>query len=592
MSKIKASDYIVEWFSKNGVDTVFGYQGGMVTHIADSINNHPMVSFIQAYHEQSAAFAAVGYARYRNSIGVAIATSGPGATNMITAIADAFFDSVPVIFITGQVNAYEYKYDRPIRQLGFQETNVVDMVKPITKYAALVDKVEDIPLALDNALKIALSGRMGPVLLDLPMNVQREFINLDDVSQCAFVCSDEQLPVFNINIDNILSVINESSKPLVLIGGGVYKDNCAKEVFDFLNKNNLPFISSLHGKNSCDETSDLYLGTIGSYGNRCANMALGSADLLIVLGARLDVRQTGGLLTGFLPHGQIIQVDIDANELNYGRVINKKLNINTNIRSFIEALESIDLFEYNPSWVNYLTNLKCKYNQQKEILRNIDNSSPYKLMELLNNTAEANDIFCADVGQNQMWAMQMLKLQKNQQFHTSGGLGSMGSCLPIAVGIAFAKKDSSTVYAINGDGGLHMSLQSLLLISQYDLPIKVVLINNKALGMITQFQELYFNNQMVGTKLSGGYAVPNFLDIARSYNLKYIKVDVTNNREFSNDEFREFFVSKNCILEYVIDDCKVFPKLEFNQPSYNPSPVLPEDELLDNMLITSAEVNQ
>ena len=209
-------------------------------------------------------------------------------------------------------------------------------------------------------------------------------------------------------------------------------------------------------------------------------------------------------------------------------------------------------------------------------------------MMFLNRIAKENDAFCADVGQNQMWAMQMLKLSKNQRFYTSGGFGSMGSALPIALGVAIANNSAAadTIYSINGDGGAHMALQSLMLIKQYDLPIKVIIINNKSLGMITQFQELYFNNNMVGTTAAGGYLVPNFADIAKAYGLDYFKVDQTNNRQFNEHDFTPFITAKNCLLEYVIDsDCRVYPKLEYNQAIYNPSPVLPEDELWANMLI-------
>lgn len=591
MEKIKASDYIVEWLSAHGVDTVFGYQGGMVTHLADSISNHSKMKFVQVYHEQTAAFAAVGYARHNCRLGIAIATSGPGATNLITGIADAFFDSVPVIFITGQVNTYEYKYEKPIRQLGFQETNIVEVVKPITKYAKLVDKIEDLPNELAKAFEIANSGRKGPVLLDLPMNIQREFLTSEQLVDIKPQQNTINVDKLESELKNIADEIKKSERPLLLIGGGIATANAFELLDSFIEKTKLPFVSSLLGKTACNEKLAQYVGTIGSYGNRCANMAIANADLLLVLGARLDVRQTGGVVSGFVKEGKIIHLDIDRNELEHSRISDKS-NINIDISDALKRLISRVEPLFNSEWHNYLTMLKNNYNQTREIIRTQVKSAPYDLMNYLNIISEDTDIYCADVGQNQMWAMQMLQLTQNQRFYTSGGFGAMGSALPISLGVAFAKKNDATIYSINGDGGTHMALQSLMLIKQYDLPIKVIVINNKTLGMITQFQELYFNNNMVGTTAHGGYLVPDFESLAKAYGLNYFRVDQTNNRQFDKSDFIGFVQSKNCLLEYIIDnDCRVYPKLEFNQPIYNSSPALPRDELIDAMLIKIVDIN-
>ena len=377
----------------------------------------------------------------------------------------------------------------------------------------------------------------------------------------------------------------------MLIGGGIATANAFELLNSFLEKTQLPFVSSLLGKTACNEKLEHYVGTIGSYGNRCANMAIANADLLLVLGARLDVRQTGGVVSGFVKEGKIIHLDIDRNELEHSRISDKS-NINIDISDALKWLISRVEPLFNSEWHNYLTMLKNNYNQTREIIRTQVKSAPYDLMNYLNMISEDTDVYCADVGQNQMWAMQMLQLTQNQRFYTSGGFGAMGSALPISLGVAFAKKNDATIYSINGDGGVHMALQSLMLIKQYDLPIKVIVINNKTLGMITQFQELYFNNNMVGTTAQGGYLVPDFESLAKAYGLSYFKVDQTNNREFNENDFIGFRQAKNCLLEYVIDnDCRVYPKLEFNQPIYNSSPALPENELIDAMLIKVVDTN-
>lgn len=583
-NKIKASDYIVQELFNQGVDTVFGYIGGMVTHLADSIDKHPKMKFIQVYHEQTAAFAAAGYARHKKRIGVAIATSGPGATNLITGIADAFFDSVPAIFITGQVNVYEYKYNTPIRQCGFQETNIVEMVRPITKYAKMIDNVKDLPEELAKAFQIASSGRKGPVVLDIPMNIQREVIDIDDVKT---IFNKQVTSKYDKNLVKIIvTKINNSANPLILVGGGVAIANAINEFEKFIMTGKLPFISSLLGKSVCDETLENYMGTIGSYGNRCANMSVANADLLLILGARLDVRQTGGIIDSFAPNAEIFHVDIDANELEHSRIKNKT-NVLYDIKEFLQEINKFSIEKVKSNWSQYIFALKEKYNQDREIIRTQTKSAPYQLFDFLNKKTSINDIFCVDVGQNQMWAMQTIKLGKEQCFYTSGGLGAMGSALPISLGVAFANENlGASVYSINGDGGAHMALQSLMLIKQYELPIKVIIINNKSLGMITQFQELYFESNMVGTTRDGGYHVPDFEYIAKAYGLDYFKIDMQNDRVLDTLLLSKFCNAKNGLLEYLVDEnCRVYPKLEYNQAMYNPSPALNQDELAANMLL-------
>lgn len=578
---MKISDYIVEFFASKNINIIFGYMGGMVTHIADSIEKHDSVQFVPVYHEQTAALAAVGYARYSNNVGVAIATSGPGATNLMTGIADAFFDSVPTIFITGQVNTYEYKYDKPLRQIGFQELDVISAVKPYTKYAKMVDKVEDIPYELELAYRIATSGRKGPVVLDLPMNIQRG--SMPD----HYLLPDQIVEINEVtDLSSVYSLLKLSKRPLVLIGGGVVSGNAVAELTTFLSDTKIPFVASLHGKNICDEYATNYLGCIGSYGNRCANIAMANTDLLLVFGARLDVRQIGGVLESIAIGGNVVHFDIDINELKFGRM-QKKINIHTDVKTVLSQLISWKVNLDLTAWMNYLSGLKEKYKQPNEVAKHIEKDAPYKLIDLLNQKTEDDAIYSADVGQNQMWAMQMLKLKSGQSFYTSGGLGTMGSSMPFAIGASFADKMQRSVYCICGDGGFHMSVQSLLLISQYDLPIKVIVVNNKALGMITQFQELYFNNVTVGTNEQGGYLVPNLEAMAKSYGLKYIKCDTLNS---SDDEIIQsvsaLVESRNCLFEYIIpEDCRVYPKLEYNQPIYNPSPVLSQSELEANMCV-------
>lgn len=574
---MKVSDLIVGFFEKKSIKVVFGYIGGAITHLVDSLDKSDKVKFVQTYHEQTAAIAAEGYARETQNVGVAMATSGPGATNLITGIADAYFDSIPVIFITGQVNTYEFKYDKPIRQQGFQEMDVVSIVSSITKYAKLVDKEQDIIFELEKAYEIAISGRKGPVLLDIPMNIQRALV---DENNLKTYIKEEILEKDKFSFEEIKNLLIESERPLFLIGGGI---NCLtseikKELSEYLIETQIPVISSLMGKGEIQEDKINYLGMVGSYGNRCANMSIKNSDLLIAIGSRLDTRQTGASYEHFLNNGKIIQVDIDNNELIYHR-IDDKINVNVDVNIFIPELVKVKKsFNSDNNWIKALNKLKENYNQDKEIERFVENKSPYKLIQKINEISKKNDLFVADIGQNQMWTAQTLKIKENQNFYTSGGLAPMGFSIPFAIGLSFGNRDKR-IFSINGDGGFHMSTQGLMLISQYNLSVKVVVINNNALGMITQFQGLYFNNNMVGTTEKGGYIVPKVEGFAKAYSLDYYKV---YEKDLSDDKLMDkiFGNNKACIIEYITEGLTtVSPKLEFDSPIYNPSPKLSDEEI-------------
>lgn len=575
---MKVSDYIVSFLEEKGVRIVFGYIGGMITHLVDSIATNPNIRFVQVYHEQTAAIAAEGYACGSGGIGVAISTSGPGATNMLTGIADAYFDSIPVIYITGQVNTYEYKYDKPVRQMGFQETDVVSIVTPVTKYAALVDDAANIRYELEKAYAIALEGRPGPVLLDIPMNIQRAEI-------CVETLNSYSHPARQASFDKeqVIKAIAESHRPLLLVGGGARSEKAGKNLRDLLEKVKLPVVCSLKGKGIVDETLPEFMGMVGSYGNRAANFAVANADLLIVLGSRLDTRQTGARLDAFLREGRVIHVDIDSRELE-GHRIRNKLNIQIEVSEFLGWLKDhITIRKNMASWYGYLRQLKLNYNQQREVERFVENKSPYTFMEILNNRIGSEDIFCVDVGQNQMWAAQALRIRPGGDFYTSGGLAPMGFAVPFAIGLAFSVKNK-TIWAICGDGGFHISLQALLLISQYNLPVKIIVMNNESLGMITQFQELYFEGRMAGTTKEGGYCVPDVKALAQAYQLNYFCLGQEN--MLDEDAWSEIAGMRNCIIEFRTEGLtRVSPKLEFDKPLECLSPQLPEEEFIQNMLI-------
>ena len=566
---MKASDYIVSFLENKGINTIFGYIGGMITHLVDSIDKNPNVKFIQTYHEQTAAIAAEGYAIESGKFGVAICTSGPGVTNMMTGIADAYFGSIPVIYITGQVNTYEYKYDKPIRQQGFQEMDVVSVVKPIVKYATMIDKAENLCFELEKAIYIATSGRKGPVVLDLPMNISRADINPEHLKHFS---PNEPKDEETIDWDNIVKLFQKSKRPMLLLGAGC--QGIPEQISEFLSLYPMPVVTSLMGRGAMDETYPYYVGMVGSYGNRSANMTIAKADLLIVAGSRLDTRQTGAMIDEFLPQGKIIHIDIDRNELINHRLTNR-LQVNCSIQSFFHKIAHTNIiYRENHKWLQWILLMKHKYSQEEEVIRFVENKVPYQFIQILNDITQENDVITTDVGQNQMWAAQMIKLKKGQKFLTSGGLAPMGYSLPAAIGVAFANPQK-TIYCINGDGGIQMAMQSLLLISQYNLNIKIIVLNNKALGMITQFQHLYFKDRMAATTKQGGYLLPNFKTLSESFHIPYYNINNLD-KTFLKDVLKERYVFLNVTINGLTS---VSPKLEYNRPIYLPTPTISDKEL-------------
>jgi len=584
---MKASDYIVQFLADRGVSTCFGYSGGAITHVIDSFNRAKGTRFIQTYHEQTAAIAAEGMSWFGHTVGVAIATSGPGATNMMTGIADAWFDSIPSMFITGQVNTYEYKNAKPIRQQGFQETDIVSIVKPITKYAALIVDATKLRYELEKAWAMATAGRGGPVLLDIPMDVQRAEINPEDCESYDAHDAKSGTGVTYIgefSEDALKYLIAKAERPMVLLGGGVFASGSVAAWRVYIKRNGLPVVTSLLGKGAYPEDDPLSVGMIGSYGNRCANIALANADLVLAVGSRLDTRQTGTNLGSFVREGRIVRIDIDETELANHRL----KNVDSILGDAGEALHSVAGMPWarkTDSWSRYIARLKSEYGQEAEIARSVENSMPYTVMKALNKLSAGNQIYTVDIGQNQMFAAQMIRIREGQEWKTSGGLAPMGFSLPTAIGAAFATNMTRPIFAIVGDGGLHISMQSLLLVSQYQLPVKIILVNNHMLGMITQFQDQYFGRRKTGTTKESGYLVPEFSQLAQACGLAYV---LFRGEDFAEgDALARALTSPGpALLEFDVgDNTVVYPKLEVNVPIEDIGPKLSPEELRSAMII-------
>ena len=428
---VKVSDFIINFLSEQGVKHIFLFVGGSVAHIVDSLHSRKDIKTIIVHHEQAGAFSAEGYSRVGKNIGVAVATSGPGATNMITGIGSAFFDSVPCLYITGQVNTYEYKNQRPIRQAGFQETDIVSIVKPVTKYAVMVTAANDIKYHLQKAVYLAKSGRPGPVLLDIPLDIQRMYINPSRVRN--FIPKRERQG--RLALGKIIKILKSSQRPVVLAGGGVRISGAETELNKFIKKTGIPVVTSLMGLDAYPHTDAAYAGMIGAYGNRFANFTAANSDCLLVIGSRLDTRQTGTVPENFARAAKIIHIDIDPNELKYKKIkahMNVKADASYFLKELNKKIDGVKLPDFFV-WSERVGAYKSKYPSYSVKEKNgyID---PNYFLELLSSKTKEGDIISTDVGQNQIWAAQSFVLKKNQRMLTSGGMGSMGFSLPAGIG--------------------------------------------------------------------------------------------------------------------------------------------------------------
>ena len=559
---MKASDYIAAFLKTQETSAVFVMAGGMITHILDSLHKSGSTRIITVHHEQAAAFAADAYGRITGTPGVGLATSGPGATNLLTGIASCYFDSSPAVFITGQVNTNELRGNKAIRQLGFQETDIVTMAAPITKACLRVERADQIEEMMYRAFEVAMSGRPGPVLIDIPMNLQRTDIVVAPIRkvhrglQVASTIRTSSLQALQQSIKN-------AKRPLVLAGRGV-RTACAVDRFRaFVEHTQLPVVTSLLAVDVLPYHHPLRVGFIGSYGNRWANVALGTSDVIIVVGSRLDIRQTGADVGSFRKGKKIFHIDCDEGEIN-NRVIECEAIV-ADAGEFLDhaskEFESVE-FPERKEWLEEIQSLREQWPDNREI-QGIPGINPNSFMHALSQHAKDASGYCIDVGNHQMWAAQSLELQSNQFFMTSGGMGAMGFALPAAVGASLAN-GMKPVVVVAGDGGFQLNIQELQTVVRTKLPLKMVVMNNNTLGMIRQFQDSYFEGRYQST--SWGYTAPDFATVAKAFGIDAITISTDGEIE---DALRWLWRTPESpsLLQVMIDmRANAYPKIAFGKP--------------------------
>src|SRR5713226_1960909 len=559
---LKGADIVLQCLRAEGVDLVFGYPGGAIMPLYDALEGSG-VRHILTRHEQGAVFAAEGYARVTGKVGVAMATSGPGATNLVTGIADAKMDSVPLVCITGQVRTAMIGTD------AFQETDVFGVTLSLTKWSRLVRTIDEIPEAIAEGFYWARSGRPGPVVIDIPtdmLKAKKEFAGPVKFTPHARPADAKADGGFT---DTIVALLRQSSKPVALVGAGAKLSGAIPELRGLLDELNIPTFATVHGLGAVPPESPYYLGMVGMHGTRAANMALHENDLLLVFGARLDDRVTGDP-TRFAPNAKIVHFEIDPAQLDRVRQCELPVigDLAQTIPAFYKKIQSAKL----PDWREWRA-VACGPDRAELDPRGLSQLTVRFLDELFSRLPE-NSIVIADVGQHQMWAAQRYRSASPRGFITSGGLGSMGFALPAAVGVQLSKPDT-TVLCVSGDGGFQMNIQELATVRRLNLPIKLVIVDNKYLGMVRQWQQLFYQRNYAETDLSDN---PDFVEIAKAYRINAERLNEDAMREYpvtdeTGDALERFLRSPE--PELLVFDCA---------PEANVYPMVPAGAALSEML--------
>lgn len=506
----RGADIFVESLVEQGVDTIFGYPGGAVLPIYDALyrSNAPF-DHVLCRHEQGLIHAAEGYARVTGKPGVVIATSGPGATNLITGITDAMMDSLPMVIFTGQVAT------RVIGTDAFQEADVIGLTTPITKYNYQVTSLKELPRVIKEAFHIATTGRKGPVVIDIPKNVSEEFASGTYDTTVRLPGYQPTTKPNPLQIRRLQEALSTAERPVLLAGAGVLFAEASEELRKFVKKYQLPVVTTLLGLGSFPGSDPLFLGMAGMHGTYTANMAIYECDLLINIGARFDDRLTGAV-QHFAPKAKVAHIDIDPAEI--GKNITTQIPVVADAKEALNALlkEEVKKKDHQ-DWLDHLQKKKAKYPLWYE--RSKESISPQWLIEQVYRISKGEAIVTTDVGQHQMWAAQFYTFDKPDKWVTSGGLGTMGFGFPAAIGAQLAKPDEMVV-AIVGDGGFQMTIQELSVVKERNLPVKIIIVNNEALGMVRQWQEKFYEERYSESILQN----PDFVKIAEGYGIKGYRV--------------------------------------------------------------------
>lgn len=566
--EIKGTELFVKALNEEGVDTIFAYPGGQAIDLFDALYDSS-INVILPRHEQALVHEADGYARATGKVGVCLVTSGPGATNLVTGIATANYDSVPLVCFTGQVPTYLIGND------AFQEVDIVGITRSITKYSVTVRKREDLARIIKNAFYIARTGKPGVVVVDIPKDIQVS-LGSDDYSFGVDIRGYKPNESVHFGqLKKAIHLLNEAKKPVLLIGGGVNVSNARSELTKFAELINVPVITTIMGKGAIPTNHELYVGNIGLHGNYASNKAIMECDLLFSIGTRFNDRITGKI-SEFAKNAKIVHIDIDAASISKNIVVDVPIVSDAKM-ALEKLLENVNKMEHN-SWVNEVMKNKLLY----PITMNNDKLTPKFIMDTINELFD-NKIVVTDVGQNQLWATQFIELVKDNKLLTSGGLGTMGYGLPGAIGAKIGCMDKDVIM-ISGDGGFQMNIQEMATTVQEGLPLILCILNNTYLGNVRQWQEMFFDKRYSYTCLKSRKTckhdckncpkpkyLPDFVELAKSYCAKGIRV-------FDKKDVKDAFIEAKkykgpVIIEFIIE------------PTLNVMPMVKMGKALDDMVL-------
>ncbi|MFL5589716.1 MAG: biosynthetic-type acetolactate synthase large subunit [Ktedonobacteraceae bacterium] len=565
--ELAGSHILCEALVREGVELLYGYPGGAIMPFYDALTSYPSLHHVLVRHEQAAAHAADGYARATGKVGVCVATSGPGATNLVTGLTTAYMDSTPILAITGQVG-------RPfIGRDAFQETDVIGVTQPITKHSFLVQNVEDLAEIVHEAFRLALSGRPGPVLIDIPKDVQ---LSKTLYRPSASISSIEYLRATRVPepsaaaLTQAAKLIGEAQRPLIMAGHGVILSNAYQELFVFAEKTNIPVITTLLGLSSFPETHPLAIGMPGMHGPAYVNHAISAADLIIGVGLRFDDR-VSGKVSEFAPHARLIHIDIDPSEMHKVKVAAVPIVADAKVAlaALNEAVEPGD----HSSWINEVRSWEAQdIERGSGIKRDQEYPDPTSILEAIHAETNGEAVIVTDVGQNQMWTARHYTWTRPNSHITSGGLGTMGFALPAAMGVKMGMPDAP-VWVVAGDGGIQMNIQELATLHQEGIAVKVAIMNNGYLGMVRQWQQFFHAGNYSETPITG----PDYVQLASAYGLTGICV--TRREDVAAAVHQAMEKEGTVIIDFVIE------------PQSNVYPMVIPGTAITNMIEETVEEN-
>lgn len=588
---IKLSDYIAKRLKEHNVKHFFMVSGGGAMHLNDSLGR--AIPYTANHHEQASAIAAEGYARINQELAVVNITTGPGGLNCLNGVFGQWTDSVPVLYISGQVK-YTTSMDSckelGLRQLGDQEVDIISVVKPLTKYAETVFEPKEIKYHIDKAIYEATSGRFGPVWLNIPMNVQAAIIDENELIEFE---PPKNKNIYDCNIKKVVEALKKAKRPLIIAGHGIRLSNGIKTFKELISKFNIPTVTTFNGMDLLNEENPLYVGRIGTIGQRAGNFALQNADLILSLGSRNNIRQVSYNWENFGKNAYKIAIDIDNKEL-IKPLVNWDLKINADLVEFLPELLKQDYKNINSQWLDYCKNIKQKYSfENEESYKQKTNQSlnPYYFIRKLTENFKDNDIIVMGNGSACVCSFQVAKVKLNQRYILNSGDASMGYDLPAAIGACISEKNRRTI-CLTGDGSIMMNLQEMETIAYNNLPIKIFVLNNSGYSSIRQTQRNFFDGNMTGSGFDSGVGMPNWEILTKGFGLKYAKIENTANL---NQQIAEVLNYNNGILCEVIleKEYSFCPKLSAKKlndgtmisPSLEDmAPFLPREEFEKNLI--------